>query len=93
VTYILVKSAVTKTTPENTGDLVQEYVLLNRKSFDSLYNYQKRLQYLRKRVVDLNKGLPATSKLYIWIALNGLKEVYPNEYRFWVRDIGKDKLT
>ena len=43
VTYNLVKVAVSKITLENTGDLVQEYVLLNRKSFDSLYNYQKRL--------------------------------------------------
>lgn len=92
VTYTLVKVAVTKTTPENTGDLVQEYVSLNRKNFDSLHNYQKRLQALRKRVVDLNKGLPANSEIHLWLALNGLKDVYPNEHRFWVRDMGKEEL-
>lgn len=92
VTYTLVKAAVSKTTPENTGDLVQGYVSLNRKSFDSLHNYQKRLQHLRKRVVDLNKGLPADSELHLWMALNGLKDIYPNEHRFWVRDIGKEEL-
>ena len=91
-TYKLVKQCITRTTSESVIDFFQEYVTLNRKNFDSLPNYLRRLQMLKKRLTDMKEGLPESHKSHLWILLGGLRDTYPNEYRFWLRDMDDGKL-
>ena len=82
VTYTLVKKALTKTTYKSIANALSEYTDLKRKNFDSLGSYLRRLQALKERIVKHTKGIPDDSDLHLLIALKGLKEVYPQEYRF-----------
>jgi hypothetical protein len=88
-TYELVKKVINRVLVDMTGQFIKEFTTLKRKNFATLRDYQTRLQLLKGKIESLRElEIPPHLPFFVWIALNGLKDAYPTEHRFWVRDIG-----
>ena len=89
--YDLIQRAIPRVSADAAGDLVSEFGRINIQSFDSLYAYQIRVQYLKRRTNELECRFD--NKACIWFTINSLRESYEQWYTFLVRDMNKGILT
>ncbi|KAK8007216.1 mRNA cap guanine-N7 methyltransferase [Apiospora arundinis] len=90
VTYDIIHQAIGKISDDALPDLMRQYSTISRTNFDSYSRFVTKLQELRTKLSAL--GADMTEKAHMSIALNGIRDTYPDDYRFWVRDLEKGYL-
>lgn len=88
--YTFIKRAVPRLSADAKGALIVELGSLNMTSFDSIPAFQNRVQYLKRRLSELQ--VTADDQFYMWFVVNAMQSAYPDEYRFLVRDLEKEEL-
>ena len=74
IVYDLVVRAIPKISEEAIGDLVRELGRIDRATFSTIQNYQNRIQFLKRRLGELDCCPP--DKMMMWLTINGIKETY-----------------
>ncbi len=90
VTYQKVLKAVPKVSPEAEFDLLVELGTLKRRNFETLHKLIVRIQFVRKRLMKL--GNTMDERNYVMFTMNAVKDVYPTEYMFWMRDFSNNSM-
>lgn len=74
IVYDLVVRAIPKISEEAIGDLVRELGRIDRATFSTIQNYQNRIQFLKRRLGELDCCPP--DKMMMWLTINGIKETH-----------------
>lgn len=90
VTYEIILQAIGKVSDDALPDLMKQYSTMRRTDFDSFKRFVIKLQELRTKLTTL--GVTMSEKAHMLIALNGIRDTYPDDFRFWVRDLEKGDL-
>jgi Pol polyprotein len=91
VIYDLVKKVIPKTSEDAISQLAIEFARLDRTKFTNLEEFQKRAQWLKIRLAQLDIQLP--DKFCIIVILHAIKSDYPEWYSFLQYDFEHDRLT
>ncbi|KAK3689402.1 hypothetical protein B0T22DRAFT_440881 [Podospora appendiculata] len=76
---------------DTTDMLLEEYIALRPSAFESFRYYVLHLQFLKDRLAFLD--LPMDDNTHIWLALNGIKQRYPDDHANWVRMMKRGTLS
>jgi hypothetical protein len=89
--YDHILRVILTTSEASIRDLIMEMVTINRNKYDSLIAYQSRLVYLRDKLKNI--GVQFDDRAHIILAIEGLRQTYPNWYFFWIYEFEKGTLT
>ena len=89
-TYEIIHRAIGKVSDDALPDLMRQYSTISRTDFDSYKRFVTKLQELRTKLAGL--GVTMSEKAHMLVALNGIRDTYPDDFRFWVRDLEKGDL-
>jgi hypothetical protein len=87
--YDLVLKAIPAMSEDAVGELMLEWSRMERKNYDSMEKYQNRLQFLRRRLKELDCDVGDNAAM--WIVLNGIRDY--DLRKFLVRDLYNKTLT
>ncbi|KAK3317629.1 hypothetical protein B0T19DRAFT_469375 [Cercophora scortea] len=87
-TYLKALQVFAEDTPDR---LLEEYTALRPSAFESFRYYVLHLQFLKDRLAFLD--LPMDDNTHLWLALNAVKERYPDEHRHWVRMMKRGTMS
>ena len=83
--------AIPKVSKDAVGTLMAEFARIQRSQFDTFKAFVTRIQYLRRRLRELDCDVG--TKAALWIVINVVKEEYKEHYMFFVRDMSNKELT
>lgn len=89
IVYDLVLKAIPALSEDAVGELMLEWARIERKNYDSMEKYQNRLQFLRRRLKELDCDVGDNAAM--WLVLNGIREY--DVRKFLVRDLNNKTLT
>lgn len=91
VTYETILRAIPKVSEDAIGALMTEFGRIQRDQFDSFEAFVTRIQYLRRRLKELD--CEVGDKPALWIAIGAIKDSYKEHYMFFVRDMSNKVMT
>ncbi|RYP20582.1 hypothetical protein DL765_002739 [Monosporascus sp. GIB2] len=83
-------NAICMASDDALSHLTKQYSTISRAVFDCYKRFVTRLHELRMKLSSL--GVTMSEKAHILIALNGNRDTYPDDFRFWARDLEKCDL-
>jgi hypothetical protein len=90
-TYETVLRAIPRVSEDAVGSLMTEFARIQRDQFDSFEAFVTQIQYLRRRLKELD--CEVGDKPALWIAIGAIKDSYKEHYMFFVRDMANKVMT